>query len=198
MESSEKAAFEADGNNHSSTMNLYEKHNSRQMISIMHIITINSTPINQICTFCRGLAHVVENCPSRSNQILVFMIELIFGTTQPTILVSSQILIIQVPIVFKHNLYFTVAPSYLVIQMLNNQYLTMNRNENNILPAYLGNYGPSYKSNDNIPNQWIMIPNLYYLGNPPLTFSNTTNPTTYLFPKYDVYHNCCNWRKSGC
>jgi hypothetical protein len=48
----------------------------------------------------------------------------------------------------------------------------MNRTENNILPAYLGNYGPSYIGNDDIPNQWTMIPNPYYLGKPPLTFSN--------------------------
>jgi hypothetical protein len=56
----------------------------------------------------------------------------------------------------------------------------MNPTKNNILLAYLGNYGPSYTSNNNIPNPWTMIPNLYYLSNPPLTFSNIINPTTYL------------------
>jgi hypothetical protein len=57
----------------------------------------------------------------------------------------------------------------------------MNPIENNILPTYLGNYGPFYANNDNIPNPWIMIPNPYYLGNPPLTFSNTPRHVAYLF-----------------
>jgi hypothetical protein len=120
MESLEKATFEVDDNNRSSMMNLCEEHNSHQMISIMHIIIINSTPISQICTFGRGLAHIVENCPYKSSQIPIFMIELVFGSTQPTILVSSHILITQVPIVSERNASFSVAPSYLVIQMLNN------------------------------------------------------------------------------
>jgi hypothetical protein len=57
----------------------------------------------------------------------------------------------------------------------------MNPIENNILPTYLGNYGPFYANNDNIPNPWIMIPNPYYLGNPPLTFSNTHGHVAYPF-----------------
>jgi hypothetical protein len=57
----------------------------------------------------------------------------------------------------------------------------MNPTGNNILLAYLGNYGSSYAYNNNIPNPWIMIPNPYYLGNPPLTFSNTPGHTTYPF-----------------
>jgi hypothetical protein len=58
----------------------------------------------------------------------------------------------------------------------------MNPTKNSVLPAYLGDCGPSYASNDNIPNPWVMIPSPYYLGNPPLTFSNTISPTTYPFP----------------
>jgi hypothetical protein len=38
----------------------------------------------------------------------------------------------------------------------------MNPIGNNILPAYLGNHGLSYASNNNIPNPWTMIFNLYY------------------------------------
>jgi hypothetical protein len=66
--------------------------------------------------------------------------------------------------------------------MLNDQYPTMNPIGNNVLLAYLGNYGPSYACNDNIPNPWTKIPIPYYLGNPPLTFPNTTGPATYPFP----------------
>jgi hypothetical protein len=29
----------------------------------MPAFTVDSTPTSQICTFCRGLAHIVENCP---------------------------------------------------------------------------------------------------------------------------------------
>ncbi len=50
-----------------------------------------------------------------------------------------------------------------------------------VLLTYLGNYGLSSVGNDNIPNMWTMIPNPYYLGNPPLIFSNTPRLTTYLF-----------------
>ncbi len=66
--------------------------------------------------------------------------------------------------------------------MLNNKYPTMNFIGNNILPTYLGNYGPSYASNNNIPNPWTMIPNPYYPRNLQLTFSKTLGPATYLFP----------------
>jgi hypothetical protein len=58
----------------------------------------------------------------------------------------------------------------------------MNPTKNNILPTYLGHYGPSYTSNDKIPNPWTMIPNMYYLGNPPHSFSNIISHVTYLFP----------------
>ncbi len=58
----------------------------------------------------------------------------------------------------------------------------MNPIGNNILPAYLGNYGLSYASNDNIPNRWTMNLIPYYPRNPPLTFFNTFGPMTYLFP----------------
>jgi len=58
----------------------------------------------------------------------------------------------------------------------------MNPIGNNILPTYLGNYGPSsYANNNNIPNTWKMIPNPYYLRNPPLTFSNTLGLAIYPF-----------------
>jgi hypothetical protein len=54
--------------------------------------------------------------------------------------------------------------------------------KNNILPANLGNYGPSYTSNDNIPNPWtMMIPNPYYPRNLSLTFSNTFGLVAYPF-----------------
>jgi len=42
----EKATSKTDGNDHSSTMNLYKEHDSRQTISIMPTSTINSTPTN--------------------------------------------------------------------------------------------------------------------------------------------------------
>jgi hypothetical protein len=45
--------------------------------------------------------------------------------------------------------------------MLNDQYSTMNPIGNNILLAYLENYGSSYAGNNNIPNPWTIIPNLY-------------------------------------
>ncbi len=57
----------------------------------------------------------------------------------------------------------------------------MNPIGNIILPAYLGNHGASYVGNGNIPNSWTMIPNLYYLGNLPLTFSKTLGPMAYSF-----------------
>jgi hypothetical protein len=58
----------------------------------------------------------------------------------------------------------------------------MNPTGNSVLLAYLGNYGPSYVSNNNIPNPWIMIRNPYYLGNPLVTFSNTIGLAAYPFP----------------
>jgi hypothetical protein len=55
----------------------------------MPIFTIDSTPTSQIYTFCKGLTHVVENCPYKSNHVPIFVIEPNFDTTQPVILVSS-------------------------------------------------------------------------------------------------------------
>jgi hypothetical protein len=55
----------------------------------MFIFTIDSMPINQICTFYKDLAHVVGNCPYRFSQVLIFVIESIFSTTQPTISINS-------------------------------------------------------------------------------------------------------------
>jgi len=49
---------------------------------------INSTPTSQIYTFVEVPAHIVGNCPYKFNQV---SIELIFGTTQPTISVSFHI-----------------------------------------------------------------------------------------------------------
>jgi hypothetical protein len=46
----------------------------------------------------------------------------------------------------------------------------MNPTRNNISFAYLGNYGPSYANNYNIPDPWTMIHNPYYQGNSPLIF----------------------------
>jgi hypothetical protein len=127
----------------------------------MFVFIIDSTPISQICTFCKGHPHVVGNCPYRSNQVSIFMTKSIFSTTQPMISINSQILVVHVFAVFEDTLSFTIAPNYPITQMLNNQYLTMNPIGNNILLIYLGNYGLSYAWNDNIPNQWTMIPNPY-------------------------------------
>jgi hypothetical protein len=52
----------------------------------MPIFIVNS---KHVSTFCKGPTHVVENYLYRYNQILVFMIEPIFGTTQLAISVSS-------------------------------------------------------------------------------------------------------------
>jgi hypothetical protein len=147
----------------------------------MPTFTIDSTPINQMCSFCRGPGHVIGNCPYKLSQILIFMTKLIFSITQPTISVSSQTLMSCVQVVLKCTLSFKVAPNYFVIQMLNNQYLVMNPTRNSILPTYLGNYGLSYVGNGNIPNPWTIIPNPYYPGNPPLTFPNTFRLVAYLF-----------------
>jgi hypothetical protein len=76
--------------------------------------------------------------------------------------------------------------------------MTMNPIKNNILLTYLGNYGPSYTSNDNIPNPWAMILNPYYLGNPPLTFFNTPGLVAYPFSNMVFIKNYSNWRKLGC
>jgi hypothetical protein len=59
----------------------------------MPTFTIDSTPTSQIYTFCKGLTHIVENCPYRSSQVSIFVIEPNFDTIQPAILVSSQILV---------------------------------------------------------------------------------------------------------
>jgi hypothetical protein len=88
----------------------------------------------------------------------------------------------QVPAILERTTFFIVALNCLVTQMLSDQYPIMNLIGNNILPTYLGNYGPSsYANNNNIPNTWTMILNPYYLGNPPLTFSNTLRLMIYLF-----------------
>jgi hypothetical protein len=50
---------------------------------------IDSTPINQIWTFCKGPAHIVGNYPYRSKQIPIFVIESIFGIAQPAISINS-------------------------------------------------------------------------------------------------------------
>jgi hypothetical protein len=60
--------------------------------------------------------------------------------------------------------------------------MVVNPTGNNILLAYIGNYGLTYVGNDNIPNPWTMIPNPYYLGNPPFTFTNMFKSTSYIFP----------------
>jgi hypothetical protein len=109
------------------------------------------------------------------------VIESIFGTTQPVNSVSSQIPMIQIQVVLERTPSFTIAPSYHVIQMSNNQYPTMNTIENNILPSYLGTYGPPYVGDNNIPNPWTTILNSYYTTNPPFTFSNTPTPMAYPF-----------------
>jgi hypothetical protein len=91
IEDLEKANSETNGSDHSLTMNFCGEHDSHQMISVMPTFTIDSTPINQICIFCKGLAHLVGYYPYRSNQVLIFVIEPIFGTTQPIILDNTQI-----------------------------------------------------------------------------------------------------------
>ncbi len=68
----ENAIFEIDSNDHFSTMNICREHGSHQTISIVPTFTIGSTPTSHIYTFYRGLTHVVENCPYRSNQVLIF------------------------------------------------------------------------------------------------------------------------------
>jgi hypothetical protein len=50
----------------------------------------------------------------------------IFGTTQPAILVSSQIPMTQGHVILECTPSFTIAPSYHVTQMLNDQYSIMN------------------------------------------------------------------------
>ncbi len=89
VESPEKAASETNNNDNSSTMNLCGEHDSCQTILIMPTFTVDSKHVNQICTFCRGRTHVVENHPYKSSQISIFVTNPIFGTTQPTISVNS-------------------------------------------------------------------------------------------------------------
>jgi hypothetical protein len=43
----------------------------------MPTFTIDSTLTSQIYIFCKSLTHIVENCPYRSNQVMIFVIELI-------------------------------------------------------------------------------------------------------------------------
>ncbi len=93
---------------------------------------------------------------------------------------SSQILVIHCSTwtyLFFHN-----CPCYLVIQVLINQYPKVNPIKNNILLAYLGNYGPSYVGYVNIPNPWTMICNCFYPWNPPFFFLNTLGLMTYRVP----------------
>jgi hypothetical protein len=73
---------------------------------------VDSTPISRICNFIKGLTHVVENCPYWSNQLRIFVIESIFDTTQLAISISSQIPMIQVLTMPKHDPSFTITPSY--------------------------------------------------------------------------------------
>ncbi len=61
------------------------------MILVMLINIIDSTSISQICTFYKCRAHVVENYLYISSRVLIFLIELIFDTTQPAISINSQI-----------------------------------------------------------------------------------------------------------
>jgi hypothetical protein len=112
VESPKKVDSKTDNNNHSLTMNLCKEHDVCQTILVMLTFTIDSTPTSQICTFCRGPTHVVENCPYKSNQVPTFVTKSIFCTTQLAISISSQIPIIQVPIVFECNPSFTIAPNY--------------------------------------------------------------------------------------
>ncbi len=147
----------------------------------MFTFTIDSTPINQICSFYKGRRHVVRHYLYKLNQIPIFMMKPIFNTTQPTILVSSQTLVNYVLTLLECTSFFKVALNYPSIQMLNNQYLVMNSTKNNILPTYLGNHGLSYVGNNNIPNPWTIIPNLYYPRNPPFTFPNTFKFSAYPF-----------------
>jgi hypothetical protein len=51
----EKATFETNSNDHSSTMNLCMEHDSHQTILIMSTFIIDSTPISQICFFVKVL-----------------------------------------------------------------------------------------------------------------------------------------------
>lgn len=58
----------------------------------------------------------------------------------------------------------------------------MNPIGNSISSTYIGNYGPSYASNYNIPNPWTMIHNPYYQGNPQFIFPNRCKLAAYFFP----------------
>jgi hypothetical protein len=62
-------------------------------------------PTSQICIFCRGPTHVVRNYPHKSNQVPIFVIESIYGTTQPVISINCQILVTQVPVIPKHTFF---------------------------------------------------------------------------------------------
>ncbi len=107
MESLEKTASKINDSDHSLMMILCGEHDSCQMILVMPIFIVSSKHVSQICIFCRGPTHVVENYPYRSNRVSVFMIEPIFGTTQPAISVSSQIPMTQVLVIpcepYRHN-----------------------------------------------------------------------------------------------
>jgi hypothetical protein len=99
-------------------MNLCREHDSHKMILIMPTFIIDFRPANQIYTFCKGPAHVVENCPYRSSQVSIFVIKPSFDTTQPTISISSHIPVTRVLAILERNSYFIGAPSYFVTQML--------------------------------------------------------------------------------
>ncbi len=77
----EKVTSKINGKDHSSTMNFYREHNPRKMILVMLIFIINSMHTSQICTFYKSPTHIVGNCPHKSNQVPIFVIESIFGTT---------------------------------------------------------------------------------------------------------------------
>ncbi len=88
MESLEKDASKNDGNDHFLMMNICGEHDSHKVILVMLTFTIDSTPTNKICFFCK-IGHVVGNCFYRPNRIPIFMMESILGTTQVAISKSS-------------------------------------------------------------------------------------------------------------
>jgi hypothetical protein len=56
-----KAASKTDGNNHSSTMNLYKEHDSCQTISIMLISIIWICTVMLYDLMYRNLVHIFQN-----------------------------------------------------------------------------------------------------------------------------------------
>jgi hypothetical protein len=76
----DKVASKTNDNDHFLTMNICREQNSHQTNFVIPTFSMHSTPTNHIFIFCRGLGHVVGKCPSRCNQILIFVIEQIFST----------------------------------------------------------------------------------------------------------------------